>query len=56
MNVKKNCPVTIIDVNAAEKIFGPALSTLKGKTTRQSPKPVIRDEIELPNEIVNITI
>ena len=54
MNVIKNCPVTIDDVNNAEKIFGPALSTLKGKSTRRSPRPVIRDEIELPDEIKNM--
>ena len=54
MNVIKNCPVTVADVNAAEKIFGPALSTLKGKPTKQSPKPVIRDKIELPDDIVKL--
>ena len=54
MNMIKNCPVTIEDVNVAEKIFGPAMSTLKGKSTRQAPRPVIRDEIELPDEINNM--
>ena len=32
-NVIKNCPVTQEDVNIAQKIFGPAISTLKGKST-----------------------
>ena len=34
-NFIANCPVTPQDVDIAEKIFGPDLSTLKGKTTRR---------------------
>ena len=40
MNVIKNCPVTLEDVKTAEALFGPAMSTLKGKTTRRQPKPI----------------
>ena len=48
----KNCPVTIEDINAAVKIFGPSISTLKGKSTRRTPAPVINDYIEIPKEIM----
>jgi hypothetical protein len=34
MNTFKNCPVTVTDADLAEKIFGPDLGTLKGKSTR----------------------
>ena len=51
-NVIKNCPITHEDVNNAQKIFGPAISTLKGKSTRMTPKPVINDEISIPPELI----
>jgi hypothetical protein len=52
MNSIHNCPVTTVDVDIAEKIFGPSLSSLKGKSTRSKPKPVKQDLIEIPKEIL----
>ena len=48
----QNCPVRIDDINIAQNIFGPDMATLKGKSTRKTPKPVLQDWIELPKEIL----
>jgi hypothetical protein len=37
MNVIQNCPVAVEDVNISENIFGPDISSLKGKSTNASP-------------------
>jgi hypothetical protein len=47
-----NCPVTVIDVTRALKIYGPSIAVLKGKTVRRSPEPVITDLIEIPKKIL----
>ena len=39
------------DVRLAEKIHGPAINVLKGKTTRTKPIPVPDDRIEVPPEL-----
>jgi hypothetical protein len=51
MNTFKNCPVTVADVDLAEKIFGPDLGTIKGKSTRHASEPVMEDLIEIPPEL-----
>ena len=53
-NFVKNCPVTINDINVAEKIFGPDIGTLKGKSVRQRPPVVWQDNIEVPEEILRL--
>ena len=37
MNCIKNNPVTIKDVQLAEKIFGPDIGSIKGRTTHSKP-------------------
>ena len=41
-----NCPVTPRDVIIANKLFGPDVSTLKGKTTRRSP-PIVDSPVSV---------
>jgi hypothetical protein len=51
-NQIKNCPVTLEDIKICEKIFGPDIYAMKGKTTRKTPKQVINDFVEVPKELV----
>jgi hypothetical protein len=50
----KNCPVTPSNVDNANKIFGPDLATLKGKTVRVTPPVVMTDYVQIPQEIVSL--
>jgi hypothetical protein len=40
------------DVNVAEMIFGPDVTTLKGKTTHRTPVAIIEDRIKIPGELI----
>jgi hypothetical protein len=52
MNMISNIPVTAEDIELAERIFGPDIGALKGKTIRQKPIPVVNDRIEIPKELI----
>jgi hypothetical protein len=40
------------DINISEKIFGPDIGALKGKTTCQEPAPVVTDYIAILQELI----
>ena len=49
----KNCPVTFQDVVNSWKIFGQDLGAVRGKTVRQQPPPVTKDDIvPIPQELL----
>ena len=52
MNIIQNSPVTGEDIKIAEKSFGPDMSSLKGKSTQRKLKPVRKDFIKIPKELI----
>ena len=54
MNLIRNNSITTEDVNLATKIFGQDISTIKGKTTRRKPLPVMDDSIDIPHELISV--
>jgi hypothetical protein len=53
-NQIKDCPVTVQDVDASNKIWGKNIAALKGKTTRTKPIHVARDFIKVPKELLQL--
>jgi hypothetical protein len=49
-----NCPVTVQDVHNANRIFGPDLANLRGKTTRKKPEHVRVDCVKPPLDIIDM--
>jgi hypothetical protein len=54
MNLIGDNPLTTKDVDLAEHIFGPYLGTVKGKTTRHKPLPIINKHIKIPEELISV--
>ena len=46
--------VTNEDIKVAHKNFGPDVSSLEGKTTRNRPDPVLQDIVAVPAEILSL--
>ena len=46
--------MTVEDVNAALKIWGENIVTLKGKTTRSKPNTMARDSVKIPIDLLKL--
>ena len=51
-NMLTDCPATIKDGKLVQKICMPDIATLKGKTVRKTPAPVVRDLVSIPRQLV----
>jgi hypothetical protein len=49
-----NCPVTMRDVDNANRIFGPDLANLRGKTTRTKPERIRVEYVQIPWDFVQM--
>ena len=49
-----NCPVTVRDVDNANRIFGPDLANLRGKITRTKPERVRVEYVQIPWDFVQL--
>ena len=54
MDLVKDNKITTEDINLAEKVYGPDIGSLKGKSARSKPVPVVDNAIEIPDELINI--
>jgi hypothetical protein len=53
-NMIRNCPVTPTYITTSNKIFGPDVASLKGKTVRNKPAPVLTEHVEIPQTIIDL--
>ena len=52
-NLIPNCPVSSADITNARAIFGPDLPSIRGKTVRRAPRPVVGDYVAVPRSLVD---
>ena len=52
-NMIRNCPINVNDITNARNIWGPDLTSIRGKTVRQMPAPVITDYVAVPRSIID---
>ncbi len=51
-NMITNCPISTSDVTNARAIFGPDLASVRGKTVRPTPAPVVGEYVAVPRSLV----
>jgi hypothetical protein len=51
-NLINNCPISLSNVSNARAIFGPDHASVRGKTVRQKPAPVVTDYVAVPRTLV----
>jgi hypothetical protein len=55
LNLIKDCPITNSDIiHATNKIFGPDLANIRGKTVRRKPDRVRTDYVDIPRVILDV--
>ena len=54
LNLLKDCPISNTDIINANKIFGPDLANIRGKTVRRKPARVQTEYVDIPREILDI--
>ena len=47
-----NCPITVNNITNSRAIHGPALASVRGKTVRRAPGPVVTDYVNVPHSLV----
>ena len=53
-NMIVSCPVTFSDVKNAKLIFGPDITSLKGKSVSRNLASVVTDYVDIPREIIEL--
>ncbi len=51
-NLISNCPISSSDMSNTRAIFGPDLASVRGKTVRKKPAPVVTDYVAVPRTLV----
>jgi hypothetical protein len=54
-NLITNCPITTTNISNARVMFGPDLASIRGKTVRITPAPVVADYVAVPCSLVDPT-
>ena len=54
INQTKNCPVTVQDVEFAQKVWGNNIAALKGKITRRNPNVVYRYQVKISAGLIKL--
>ena len=46
-NMISNCTISVAYISNSERIYGPSTTSIKGRSTRIKPIPVINDNIQI---------